>query len=369
MCIMKILSVIIGAPSKNSSLWFRIKKQAELLSLLGHEVELCFYSRKNLTFEPSFKYSFIKVSPLSVHLKHFIKISKENYDLIFCNLAPTAFICSLSKIKRIPILLDNHGDLISEMELLQPGLLRSIYYRIISSLSFSVSDRIICVSNLMIKDLTQRGIPRKKLYYVTNATDLDLFKPLSDQEIRNIKLNLGIHDKLTFGYIGADDRWQGIDNLIKTTKCLNDKNLFFLYVGFSKNKRRYHNALFLPKVEFDKVKYYYGACDVLVLPRPSHKSAEVAAPTKFAEYAAMGKPILTTDVGDAAEFVRKYNCGIVVDDNQPENLLKGINEFKSFSKDDLIRMGNNSRKMAEKEFSLKKMLKDLEKVLKSFDNF
>ncbi|MCG2829235.1 glycosyltransferase family 4 protein [Methanothermobacter sp. K4] len=365
---MKILSVIIGAPDKDSSLWFRIKKQAELLFSLGHEVELCFYSRQKLTFEPSFKYSVIRVSPLSVHLKHFLKISKEKYDLVFCNLAPTAFICSLSKIKGIPILLDNHGDLISEMDLLKPGLLRSIYYRIISSLSFSVSDVIICVSHLMIKDLMQRGIPRRKLHYVTNATDLNLFKPLDNQEIKNMKMNLGIVDKLTFGYIGADDRWQGIDNLIKTTKFLNDNNVFFLYVGFPKNKRRYHNALFLPKVEFNKVKYYYGACDVLVLPRPSHKSAEVAAPTKFAEYVAMGKPILTTDVGDAAEFVRKYKCGIVVEDNQPENLLRGINEFKSLSKDDLMKMGNNSRKMAEKEFSLKKMREDLEKVLNSFNN-
>lgn len=44
----------------------------------------------------------------------------------------------------------------------------------------------------------QRRIPRRKLYYVTNATDLDFFKHLNDQETENVKLDLGIPDKLTF---------------------------------------------------------------------------------------------------------------------------------------------------------------------------
>lgn len=366
---MKILSVIIGAPLPEDSLWFRIKKQAELLSSLGHEVKLCFYSRQKLSFEPPFNYSVIRVSPLNVHLKHFINISRNRYNLVFCNLAPSAFISSLSRLKGIPIILDNHGDLISEMELLfKIGLLKKLYYKIISSLSFKVSDRIICVSNSMMKDLRERGIEEKKLYYVTNATDLDFFKPLDEPETNKMKADLGLMDKLTFGYIGDDRKWQGVDNLIEASEGISDKDIFFLYVGFSKNRERSHNALYLPRVPFDEVKYYYGACDVLVLPRPSHKSTEVAAPTKFAEYAAMGKPILTTDVGDAADLVRKYKCGIVIDDNSPENILNGIEKFKSLPEYKLLKMGKNARKMAEKEFSMEKMRKDLKKVIESLES-
>lgn len=367
---MKILSVVIGAPKPNEdfSLWFRIKKQAEILSSLEHEVKLCFYTRKKLSFEPPFKYSVIRVSPLNVHLKHFINISRDKCDVLFCNLVPSSFICSLSKIKGIPIILDNHGDLISEMELLKhPSFLKRIYYKIISSLSFKVSDRIICVSNSMMEDLRERGISEKKLYYVTNATDLNFFRPLDDQETKKMKLALGLMDKLTFGYIGAGDKWQGVDNFTEASASIDNDNIFFLYVGFSKNKIRFHNALYLPRVPFNEVKYYYGACDVLVLPRPSHKSAEVAAPTKFAEYAAMAKPILTTDVGDAANLVKKYKCGIVVDDNSPENLLKGIRKFNSLPEDEVLRMGKNARKMAEKEFSIEKMRQDLKKVIESLE--
>ncbi|BDH79956.1 hypothetical protein MTTB_13350 [Methanothermobacter tenebrarum] len=362
---MKILSVILGAPFHEEALWFRIKKHMDILSSLGHEIELCFYTRKKLRFNPPFKYSVIKSSPLNVHLKHFLKVNSGDYDVIFCNLAMSPFICSLSKLQGIPMILDNHGDLVSEMDLLNQDPLKKLYYKMISFFDFRLADRIICVSNSMIDDLKQRGVPEDKLYYVTNATDLDFFQPLNETEINKLKDELGLPDKLICGYIGSADKWQGVDSLIKTSKNYRDDDVFFLFVGFSKNKKRDHNSLFLPRVDLDLVKSYYGVSDILVLPRPYHKSTEVAAPTKFAEYAAMGKPILTTDVGDAAKLVKKYKCGIVIEDNQPENIIKGINKFKSLSKNDIIKMGQNARKMAEKEFSLKKMKKDLKKVIDS----
>ena len=362
---MKILSVILGAPFHEEALWFRIKKHMDILSSLGHEIELCFYTRKKLRFNPPFKYSVIKSSPLNVHLKHFLKVNSGDYDVIFCNLAMSPFICSLSKLQGIPMILDNHGDLVSEMDLLNQDPLKKLYYKMISFFDFRLADRIICVSNSMIDDLKQRGVPEDKLYYVTNATDLDFFQPLNETEINKLKDELGLPDKLICGYIRSADKWQGVDSLIKTSKNYRDDDVFFLFVGFSKNKKRDHNSLFLPRVDLDLVKSYYGVSDILVLPRPYHKSTEVAAPTKFAEYAAMGKPILTTDVGDAAKLVKKYKCGIVIEDNQPENIIKGINKFKSLSKNDIIKMGQNARKMAEKEFSLKKMKKDLKKVIDS----
>ncbi|WP_145924517.1 glycosyltransferase family 4 protein [Methanothermobacter wolfeii] len=362
---MKILSVIVGSP-REDSMWFRVKKQMDILSSLGHEVELCFYTRKRLRFKPPFRYSVIKVSPFNVHLKHFLKVNYGDYDLLFCNLAMRPFICSLSKVQGIPMILDNHGDLVSEMDLLfNLDPLKKLCYKMISFFDFRLSDRIICVSTSMIDDLKQRGVPEDKLYYVTNATDLDFFQPLNENRINKLKEELGLPDKLICGYIGAADKWQGVDSLIKTSKNYRDEDVFFLFVGFSKNKKRDHNSLFLPRVDLDLVKSYYGVSDILVLPRPYHKSTEVAAPTKFAEYAAMGKPILTTDVGDAARLVKKYKCGLVIEDNQPENIIEGINKFKSLSKDDIIKMGQNARKMAEKEFSLKKMKNDMKKVIDS----
>jgi glycosyltransferase involved in cell wall biosynthesis len=88
-----------------------------------------------------------------------------------------------------------------------------------------------------------------------------------------------------------------------------------------------------------------------VLPRPYNNATEFAAPTKFAEYAAAGKPVLTTKVGDAARLVDKYNSGVTVQDSSIENLTRGITDLKNKSKDELKRLGENSKEMAVKELN------------------
>jgi len=64
----------------------------------------------------------------------------------------------------------------------------------------------------------------------------------------------------------------------------------------------------------------------------------------------MGKPILTTDVGDPADMVREYSCGIVVSKDTSEGLLQGIQEMLEKPKDELEEMGRRARLLAEREF-------------------
>ena len=81
-----------------------------------------------------------------------------------------------------------------------------------------------------------------------------------------------------------------------------------------------------------------------MLPKPYNKATEFAAPTKFAEYAAVGKPISTTKVGDAARLVDKYNCGVVVKDSSTGNLTRGIAYLKIAFKEYLKRLGENPKR-------------------------
>ncbi len=173
----------------------------------------------------------------------------------------------------------------------------------------------------------------------------------------------GIENKFIFGYIGAFQGYQGVENLIEAAKIIDNEDAQFLIVGGEK-KSTEHNIIFIPKIPRSQIPAYYSLCDVLILPRPSHIATEVAAPTKFAEYCAMGKPILTTNIGDAADLVRQYNNGIVVENNNPENLRKGIFEFLDLDIDTLTEMGINSRKLAEDEFDWEKISSRLYESLK-----
>lgn len=370
---MKILSVCTSIPG-NNSMWLRISKIGEMLESKGHEVHFVHYIRKRSYNEiknpDNFKnHSFIIASPLTVHIKHLKFLKKGNYDLVYGNTASSAFVSLLGKVTKVPVFFDMHGDIVEEFlienkfSLFSSFLPNLIYKKLVNSISLRLSDHIITVSNEMINNLnSNKCIPLKKMSYITNGMDLDVFKPMNKENL-DLKKKLGIENKFIFGYIGALDKWQGIDRFIDAAREIDDKNTIFLIVGWKKSKRK-NNIVYVPKVPYSEITNYYSICDVLTLPRPYHISTEVAAPTKFAEYTAMGKPILTTNVGDAANLVKEYECGIVTKGDSPKNLVDGINEFLNLSQKQLDTMGKNSRKLAEEEFDLEKIAIKLNDTLK-----
>jgi glycosyltransferase involved in cell wall biosynthesis len=293
---------------------------------------------------------------------------------VYANTGAAAF-CSLSgRLTKTPLVFDMHGDLLQELLLrcgysLNPKfMINYLQFKIMDYANLKGSDQIICVSNRMIDYLhTSKGISLNKLEYVTNGVDLDFFKPEFDK-VQEFKEQLGFEDKLIFGYVGGFQSWQGTENLIKAAKSLNDDDIAFLIVGGETTlpNRDNCNTIFIPKINRNEIPNYYSACDVLILPRPFHIATEVAAPTKFAEYTSMGKPVLTSNVGDAADLVKKYNSGIVVDNNHVNNLLNGFDQFKNLDDAELRRMGKASRKLAENEFDWKIVSKNLLKSLEKF---
>ena len=60
-----------------------------------------------------------------------------------------------------------------------------------------------------------------------------------------------------------------------------------------------------------------SSASILISPRPNHVASRAAFPVKFAEYAALGRPILVNDVDETADFIRKYDCGFVSSPPRP----------------------------------------------------
>jgi len=374
---MKILSVKIGAPTNDYSAWIRKIKIANLMLSLGHEMDFVIYTHKGecnkkILADIPFKYEIEKVSLLNFYPQYLKRLRDGNYDLVFCNGQFTHALLFFTKFSHSKFILDQHGDNVKEFLLLEDGFKYNIKFilwflrlKFIDFLNLHFTDKITCVSYKMMDDLCKRGLKQNKAAYVTNGTDLSFFKNPDSTIIQKIKDMLDIDEKMIFTYIGAFEKWQGVNDFIKAAESLkNDSEIVFLIVGGEKEEKD-GNIIFIPKVPQTEVINYYAVSDILVLPRPGHPATEVAAPTKFPEYLAMGKPILTTNVGDAADFVRGYQCGIVMKNSDPRNLLDGILEFKSKTPDELIKMGSNSKILAQKEFSMEKMTFDLSNAIKN----
>lgn len=378
---MKILSVVAGFLI-NDSYGYRVRSIARILQSKGHDVHIVQYGKEStykrlkgdLLNMGNISNSIVIVYKATVHIKHLRELWRDNYDVVYGN-APSATFCSMLGRLGKPLILDMHGGLVEEFLLTNEHkwgwrnpskLLEFLLVRIIEFVSLSFSSKIICVSNKMIQYLhTKKKIPLEKIVYVTNGVDLDFFKSVDSECAQILKEQLGLKDEFVFGYIGGFAKWQGVENFISAAEKINDKNVAFVIVG-GERKLKKGNLLFIPKVPQSQIPNYYSICDVLVLPRPNHPATEMAAPTKFAEYTAMGKPILTTNVGDACEFTKKYNCGVVIPNNAPETLINGILQFRNKSKDELKIMSRNSRRLAENEFDWDKVGVNLLKAVEIF---
>ena len=367
---MKILSVTTALP-QNDAECTRILNIAKLMEKNGIKIKLVHYIIKGsnnyeMFKKRSFKGTFLAHKPLTLMFKHLNVLRSEDYDLVYGNTFIATFFCILGKLMKKQLILDMHG-ISEESYFFGNSRILSFFVKIMEMITLLCSNKILCVSYEMVDHLhNKKRVPRNKLFYIPNGVDLDFFKQKNKNQVTALRKKYKLENKLIFGYLGGIHKWQGFENFIEASKEINNNKFASVIVGcnISQYKQK-DNITYIPRVSKNEIVDYYSLCDILVLPRPKHIVTEVAAPTKFAEYTSMSKPILTTDVGDAAKFVKKYENGLVVENNDLENLKNGINQFLIMDRDKITQMAQNSRKLAENEFDWNRISIDLNKILRN----
>jgi len=81
-------------------------------------------------------------------------------------------------------------------------------------------------------------------------------------------------------------------------------------------------------VSLSEMSLNLSACDVCWLPFKDTNANRGRFPMKFSNYIAAGKPIIATDVGDVAQYVRERGVGMVVDDTA-SSLAEAVYTLKS----------------------------------------
>lgn len=280
----------------------------------------------------------------------------RRYDVIYCGAqeaGQTLFFCR--PLLRMPVALDVHGDVVAQSrlanEIESDGKNRSasLRVRMIHRMAMSCADHFLTVSTFQTDTFLREGIPAGRISLVRNGVDLESFRMLPFPP----------RPRFTFGYIGDFQSWQGIDNLISAFQLVNDPTVRLLLVGFrqcdSDLKARLRSA-FEARVELvdrtDRstlVKLVEGVA-ILLIPRIDHQAIRHAFPTKFAEYAALGRPILVNLVDETAEFVKRYDCGFVSSPS-PESMADTMLHAAATDARTLEGMGRRARIMAEENFS------------------
>jgi len=261
-------------------------------------------------------------------LKVLFKVLKFNFSVIHChdfNTLPIGF--TIGKLRRKKIIFDAHESY-SEMH---KGNLSNFIIKIISLLEKILIRHIDClitVGEILEAEYKKRGAKRTAV--VGNWKSISEFK-MSENKVKSHKRDFGIpHKKVVISFYGYLHRDRKVLPLIEAVKRCN--YVFLLLAGrgvlediIKERVKDLDNVLYIGPYTAERIPTLANISDVIYYGLDdSNPNAKYSAPNKLFEALAAGKGVITGNHGEIAKIVREENCGLVVDDITPSNLIRAF---------------------------------------------
>ena len=178
------------------------------------------------------------------------------------------------------------------------------------------------ISQHLLDDLRQRGLPAEKLFHVPNGVDADRLTPLArDEQLANELVPDG---GPVFGFFGSFYRYEGVAWLIRAAAELYSRGNRFqlLIIGSGEDAAAISNAVreygasgyvrVLNPVPHEEIRRYYSIVDVMVFPRLVFHLTEMVTPLKPLEAMSLKKAVLASNVGGHRELLDPRRHGFAV---------------------------------------------------------
>lgn len=248
---------------------------------------------------------------------------------------------ALSRILGVPFVLEyNSSDYKRAKQWKERGYSFPHLLRWVESVNTRGADRVVVVSQALRDDLLARGVESGRILLQPNGVNPERFDPkISGSEARKA---LGIPpDAVVVGFCGTFMAYQGLDVLLKAAaffKGAGAAKLRFLLIGGGGVERDLRAAVkerglsgivtLAGVVPFREVPRYLAACDILVSPDrlPDQRTAthSYRSPIKLFEYMAMGKAVVASRLGQAANILKNEEDALLVPPGDPDVLAQAI---------------------------------------------
>jgi len=218
---------------------------------------------------------------------------------------------------------------------------------------------IITINSQSKEDFIKKfNLKEEKIRVAPSAVSITDFANLPNQEEMKKKHNLPF-DKVIVSYVGKSkifNQEKSLTDFIVAFKQAHDlnSNLFLMIAGIKEEDIKRINfvlaknsldkdALVLPHIKFSKVKEYYSAADIFVLPYSSEVLSQYSlSPMKLFDYAASQRPIIAPDVSSIKEVFNQEEIEFFKTDDY-QDLTNQISRLVSDS--------NRQNQLAQNAFS------------------
>ena len=258
---------------------------------------------------------------------HILKL--KNIDVLFEDVSYSSFFSvyfsKIKKIKIVSMVQDVWPDNAVQSNLIKNNSILYKLFEFPQKYVYRNSNKIICISDDIKKNLISKGVDEKKIevIYNWNYTDNTVDINWEDNKFVN-KFNI---EKNFFyvTYAGNIGKMQNVEIIVESAKILrNEKNIKFVIIGEGSNLNEVKemssgldNVIFFPFQPSDVAKDIYSFTDVNVIPLVNG-GIKTALPSKTGVILSCGKPTIYTFGNDAlfSKKIQEHNAGYVV---EPEN--------------------------------------------------
>lgn len=295
----------------------------------------------------------------------FLGLSRIKPDIIHVHSPPrffaesTAlhnFLCRRLDKSRIPLVMTYHlhNEGLSGIK----NAVLNLHNALIMKLVFKQASRIVVLTS-KCKEIVCNNfkIEPGKICVIPNAVDTRFFNGGGHYPVEDFRKKFGIFSENTVLFLGRLATYKGLDYLVESIGLLKKElpDILLLIVGeggHEKNLRDLSKRLgldsevrFLGKIDDADVPRVLSVAKLLVLP-----SLTEAFPTVLLEAFAMGKPVVTTDVGAIPGVVLNGETGLVVQRRNSRQLAESILSLLS---DERLsaRMGELGQKIVRARYS------------------
>jgi glycosyltransferase involved in cell wall biosynthesis len=177
------------------------------------------------------------------------------------------------------------------------------------------ADWVTTISTGLLARSLSLGIPRNRVTWIPSGSPGDVIHPLDKRSCRE---RLGLPPTLfllTHLGMGEEDLSMVLPALSSIRRKRPEVRLGV--IGPLRNAAAMdrpglkEDLILFGWIPFEKLPVYLGASDAFVLPLRETVVNRTRWPNKFGDYIAAGRPVLCSDVGDVATFVREESCGLV----------------------------------------------------------
>ena len=230
---------------------------------------------------------------------------------------------------------------------------------------------LILLQSRQFSESIKKFAPQIPQYYLPNPAPDDLTKYSSQDSL--VKKSNGKFQVVFAGNLG---HVQGLDVLLDAASLLNKvhSNIEFHIYGngsyekaFKEKIRKLNlsNIFIFGQLSLVEIRQKMLCADALMLSLINDSEINLTIPTKLQAYLSMGKPVIGVVSGEAQRIILEAKCGIIVEPGNSIQLCAALLEFSNTSRNQLEIMGNAALSYYTENFSMNKIISQLDYCLKS----